>query len=136
MDWWILELIRFFVLIGGAVLVQRLIRRAGKVYVDEMFHESPRAGRAFIALADIAFYLIVVAYTLFSLDLAGHSREVEARQVQDVAYAVAGLALIIGLLHGFNILMIPAMGRALAQRAHGKEPTRARPEPRSTAPGP
>jgi hypothetical protein len=124
--WWILEIARFAVMIAGAILVQQLIRRHGKVYAAEVFHEAPRAGTAFVALADIAYYLIVLAYALFTLDV-DRNGDVTARQVQNLAYTIGGLALIIGLLHGFNIVVLPAMGRTVARRGGGqKHPSRPR----------
>ena len=75
MPWWVPELVRVLVLGGGAVLVQRLIRRHGVAYAEEVFRETPRAGGAFLALADIAYYLIVVAYIAFTLQLERHGFE-------------------------------------------------------------
>jgi hypothetical protein len=115
MPWWTAELVRFGVLIAGAILVQQLIRRFGKVYAEEVFRDVPRAGPAFVGLADIAYYLIVIAYALFSLDL-DRTGDATARQAQNIVYTVGGLALIIGLLHGLNILLLPAIGRTVAGR--------------------
>jgi hypothetical protein len=117
MAWWIPELARVVVLLTGGVVVQQLIRRHGVGYVDEIFRATPKAGRAFLALADIAYYLIVVAYTLFSVQLEGHGREATAGQVEAGLYSVALLALIIGGLHAFNLLVLPAVGSSLARRS-------------------
>jgi hypothetical protein len=113
MAWWVPELVRVLVLGGGAVLVQRLIRRHGVAYAEEVFRETPRAGAAFLALADIAYYLIVVAYIAFTLHLERHGAATRA-QAQSVVETVGGLALIIGGLHAINVFVLPAVGRALA----------------------
>lgn len=112
MAWWIPEVVRALVLGGGAVLVQRLIRRHGVAYAEEVFRETPRAGAAFLALADIAYYLIVVAYVAFTLELERHGAATRD-QLQNVVASIGGLALIIGALHAFNVLVLPAVGRAL-----------------------
>ena len=107
------------VLAGGAVLVQRLIRRHGRAYAEEVFRETPRAGDAFLALADIAYYLIVVAYIAFTLHLQRHGAATRA-QAQSVVETIGGLALIIGGLHAFNVFVLPAVGRTLASK--GRRP--------------
>jgi hypothetical protein len=115
MPWWIPELVRVAVLGGCAVLVQRLIRRHGVAYAEEVFRETPRAGAAFLALADIAYYLIVVAYIAFTLQLERHGVATRA-QAQSVVETIGGLALIVGGLHAFNVFVLPAVGRGLAPR--------------------
>ena len=127
MTWWIPELVRVVVLGGGALLVQRLIRRHGVGYAEEVFRETPRAGAAFLALADIAYYLIVVAYMAFTLQL-DRQGVATREQVQNVVETIGGLALIIGGLHALNVFVLPAVGRTLApQRRSQKLPRPQRP---------
>ena len=57
MDWWILELIKGLGLICLAVGLHRLIRRFGEGYVTDLFMSTPRVGRNFLTLADVAYYL-------------------------------------------------------------------------------
>src|SRR5436190_17570394 len=113
MSWWIPELIRVIVLVGGAVLVERLIRRHGVGYAEEVFRRTPRAGAAFLALADIAYFLIVVAYVSFTVHVEPYGDTLET-QFQDVITTVGGLALIIGGLHALNVFLLPWVGRTLA----------------------
>src|SRR5919198_377300 len=96
MAWWIPEMLRVVAILGGGVLVQQLIRRHGVEYVEEIFRVTPHAGRAFLALADIAYYLIVVAYALFAVQLQGHGAHASAGQVEAVLYSIGGVALLIG----------------------------------------
>jgi hypothetical protein len=119
MAWWIPEVLRVLAIVGGGVLVQQLIRRHGVDYVEEIFRATPQAGRAFLALADIAYYLIVVAYALFAVQLQGHAEHATAGQVEAVLYSIGGVALLIGGLHLFNLLALPAVGSSLARRRNG-----------------
>jgi hypothetical protein len=126
MAWWIPELVRAGVLLSGGILVQQLIRRHGVGYAAEVFKATPRAGAGFCALADIAYYLIVVAYTLFNVRLEGHQSEATLAEWQDVIASIGGLALIIGGLHAFNVFILPSVGNILARqvstRNRGKTP--------------
>ena len=119
MSWWVLELARVVVLAGGAVAVQQLIRRHGVAYAEEVFRETPRAGVAFLALADIAYYLLVVAFIAFTARVERYG-DVTQSQFQDSLVSVGGLALILGALHAFNIFILPSVGRALAPRPPAK----------------
>ena len=114
MEWWGAELLRALVLLGGGVVVQQLIRRHGVDYVAHIFKATPQAGRAFLALADIAYYLIVFAYTLLNVNLDPSGPLLW--RFEEVLISIAGLALIIGGLHAFNLLALPAVGRSLARR--------------------
>ena len=122
MAWWIPEILRVAVLLAGAVLVQQLIRRHG-AFAEEVFRATPRAGAAFLALADIAYYLIVVAFTLFDVRLRGQSGHATLSQLQSIAASVGGLALIIGALHAFNVFVLPSVGRSLARQSESKPAT-------------
>lgn len=119
MDWWILELIKVIGLITLAVVLHQLIRRFGKRYVTDLFRSTPQVGRSFTILADIAYYLIFVAYTLFNVHFE-RSKEwaatVKAAQLEDFVFSFAGIALIIGILHGINVFVLPFIGSILAFR--------------------
>ena len=119
MDWWILELIKGLSLITLAVVVHRLIRGFGKNYVTDIFRSSPQIGRNFLVLADVAYYLIFAAYTLFWLKLqrpTDWSAEVNASQLEQFVFSFAGISLIIGVLHGMNVFVLPFIGGILALR--------------------
>ena len=128
MAWWVPEVTRVVVLAGGAVLVQQLIRRYGVGYAEYVFRSTPGAGTAFLALADIAYYLIVVAYIAFSVKVHRFNGS-EAAHLQNVVATIGGLALIIGLLHAFNVFALPRVGAALAGRRNGTKSRRHRPGP-------
>ena len=119
MDWWILELIKGLSLIIFAVVLHRLIRGFGKNYVADIFRFTPQVGRNFLVLADIAYYLIFVAYTLFWVKLERPSdwaAEVNAPQLEQFVFSFAGISLIIGALHGLNVFFLPFIGGIFALR--------------------
>ncbi|MCU1358005.1 MAG: hypothetical protein JWM89_3423 [Acidimicrobiales bacterium] len=121
MDWWILELLTDAVLIGIAFWLGPLIKRFGKSYAADVFRANPRTGKSFVVLTDVAYYLIFLSYVLFTLTFeprGGWSATVDASQLQHETSRVAGILLIIGLLHGVNLLVLPVMGRLLTLNRH------------------
>jgi hypothetical protein len=116
MDWWVLELIWFVGMVCLALWLGPFIRRFGKSYAADVFRANPRTGKSFIVLMDVAYYLIFFAFILFTVQFepdAGWSETVNAAQLQAVAVRVGGILLIVGLLHGLNVLMLPFIGRIL-----------------------
>jgi len=114
MDWWILEMIWFAVMVGLALWLGPFIRRFGKAYAADVFRANPRTGKSFIVLMDVAYYLIFFAYILFTVQFepaADWEQTVNANQVQASAVRIGGILLIVGLLHGLNVLTLPVMGR-------------------------
>jgi hypothetical protein len=116
MDWWVLELLTDVVLIGLALYLGPLIKRFGKSYAADVFRANPRTGKSFIVLTDIAYYLIFASYIMFTMrysPAADWDQTVSAAQLQHETARVGGILLIIGLLHGINLLALPVMGRLL-----------------------
>ncbi len=116
MDWWILELISTAVLVGVALWLGPLIKRYGKSYAADVFRANPRTGKSFIVLTDFAYYLIFFAYILFTLSFepkGSWADTVNAGQLQHETARLGGILLILGLLHGVNLLALPIMGRLL-----------------------
>jgi hypothetical protein len=114
MDWWILELIWFGVMVGLALWLGPFIRRFGKAYAADVFRANPRTGKSFIVLMDVAYYLIFFAYILFTVQFEPASDwedTVNANQLQACTVRIGGILLIVGLLHGLNVLTLPVMGR-------------------------
>ena len=119
MDWWILELIKGLALIIGALALHQLIRRFGKSYVSDIFRSTPQFGRNFLVLADVAYYLIFAAYTLFWVKLERPHEwadTVGAQQLEHFVFSFAGISLIIGVLHAGNVFFWPFIGGVLALR--------------------
>ena len=116
MDWWVLELLATIVLAAVALWLGPLIKRYGRSYAADVFRANPRTGKSFIVLTDIAYYLIFFAYILFTVSFepkGGWDDVVTAQQLQHETARLAGILLIIGLLHGVNLLALPIMGRLL-----------------------
>lgn len=116
MDWWIFELIGLAILIAIALLLGPFIKRFGRSYAADVFRSNPSTGKSFIVLTDFAYYLIFTAYILFTtkVERAGSwSENVGAEQVQNGVLRLGGILLIIGVLHGINLVLLPVIGRLL-----------------------
>lgn len=116
MDWWILELLWFSVMTGLALWLGPFIKRFGKSYAADVFRANPRTGKSFIVLMDVAYYLIFTAFILFTVQFepsGGWEQTVNAQQLRASAVRVGGILLIVGILHGLNVLTLPIIGRIL-----------------------
>jgi hypothetical protein len=116
MDWWVLELVTTGILVAIVILLGPFIKRFGKGYAAEVFRSNPSAGKNFIVLTDFAYYLIFGAYVLFTITYERHSdwtATVNAAQLMTETHKIAGIFLLMGVLHGANLLMLPITGRLL-----------------------
>ncbi len=116
MPWWILEVATTLVLVAIAVWLGPFIKRFGRAYAADVFHDNPLTGKSYIVLTDIVYYLIFAAYILMTANFAPvWTNEltglVTAEQVQAAALRVGGILLVIGALHGLNIVLMPVLGR-------------------------
>lgn len=138
MPWWILEVAVTLVLVAIAVWLGPFIKRFGRAYAADVFHDNPLTGKSYIVLTDIVYYLIFSAYILFGVHFGPQedwrndvSGLVTAEQLTFSAARVGGILLIIGILHGLNIVLMPVLGRlfSLNRRVPGpKEADRDRVE--------
>lgn len=116
MDWWILEIIAAIVLGTLALVLGPFIKRFGRSYAADVFRSNPSTGKSFIVLTDFAYYLIFTAYIAFTTTIdrpRNWSTTVGADQVQHNIIRIGGILLIIGVLHGVNLLVLPIIGRLL-----------------------
>lgn len=114
MDWWVLELITLALLLGLAFWLGPFIKRFGRSYAADVFRSNPRTGKSFIVLVDIVYYLIFTAYIFFTVRFEpdpGWGPTVGPDQLQFEVSRIGGILLIIGLLHGMNLLLMPVLGR-------------------------
>jgi hypothetical protein len=114
MDWWILELITDALLIALALWLGPFIKRFGRAYAADVFHDNPQTGKSYIVLTDIVYYLIFTAYILFTVSFEPRDAwglSVLPAQVGFEAARIGGILLIIGVLHGLNIVLMPVLGR-------------------------
>ena len=58
MPWWILELHHERVLIAIALWLGPFIKRFGRAYAADVFHDNPQTGKSYIVLTDIVYYLM------------------------------------------------------------------------------
>ena len=114
MDWWILELIFVAVMIAVVATLGPLIRRFGRAYAADVFQANPRTGKSYLVLMDFAYYMIFGAYVLFVIKWepdTGWEETVNAEQLQASVVRLGGMILLMGLLHGLNVLTLPLIGR-------------------------
>jgi hypothetical protein len=118
MPWWILELGTNAVLVGIALWLGPFIKRFGRAYAADVFHDNPLTGKSYIVLTDIVYYLIFAAYICFTLNFAPtpawdnvFTGLVTPQQLQAEVVRIGGILLVIGVLHGLNIVLMPALGR-------------------------
>ena len=114
MPWWILEIGLNVALVALAIWLGPFIKRFGRAYAADVFHDNPMTGKSYIVLTDIVYYLIFAAYILFTIRTnapAVMTNDVTAGQIKDGAARLGGILLIIGVLHGLNLVIMPVLGR-------------------------
>jgi hypothetical protein len=117
MDWWILELITTALMVAIVLVLGPLIKRYGKSYAADVFVASPRTGKSYLILMDVAYYLIFGAFILLTVQIeppSDWSETVNAAQLQSEIVRIAGLLILMGLLHGLNVITLPIIGRLLS----------------------
>ena len=113
MHWWILEIAATAALVFIALWLGPFIKRFGRAYAADVFHDNPRTGKSYIVLTDIVYYLIFAAYILFTVRVESPTStgDVNAEFVRQELVRLGGILLIIGVLHGLNIVLMPMLGR-------------------------
>lgn len=98
------------------IVLGPFLKRFGRSYAAEVFRASPSTGKNFIVLMDFVYYLIFGAYVLFVVTLSPHASwapVVNAAQLKDETIKIACIFLLMGVLHGINLLILPMIGRLL-----------------------
>lgn len=116
MQWWVLEIIVDLLLVTIVLVLGPLIKRFGKTYAGDVFRANPRTGKSYLVLMDFAYYLIFSAYILFTINFSREPRWgefVSAGQLESETARVGGMVLLMGILHGLNVLSLPVVGRLL-----------------------
>jgi hypothetical protein len=114
MEWWVLELITVALMVGMVAVLGPLIKRFGKSYAADVFRANPRTGKSYLVLMDFAYYMIFGAFILFVIKWepdTGWDQQVNADQLQASVVRIGGMLLLMGLLHGLNVLTLPVIGR-------------------------
>jgi len=131
MAWWVLELIVGLLLIAILLILGPVIKRFGKSYAADIFRSNPRTGKSYLVLMDVAYYLIFIAFILFTISFerdTGWTQDVGAEQLESAAVRVGGMLLLMGILHGLNVISLPIIGRLLGLGRALEEDT---PEPKA-----
>lgn len=125
MSWWFIELVTNLVLVAIVVGLGPLIKRFGRAYAGDVFRANPRTGKSYLVLMDVAYYLIFSALILFTIKFSPEPgwEESAAIQLQDEVVRVGGLLLLMGFLHGLNVLSLPLVGRLLGLSRQLEEDT-------------
>lgn len=134
MPWWVLELITTIALFAVAAVLGPFIKRFGRGYAADVFRANPRTGKSYLVLTDVAYYLIFLAYIMFTsrFEPAGNwTHDVGAEQVHHEVVRVGGILLLLGILHSVNIVLLPIIGHQLSINRRLDEP-----DPPSAAPSP
>ena len=119
MPWWIAEVATTLVLVAIALWLGPFIKRFGRAYAADVFHDNPLTGKSYIVLTDVVYYLIFAAYILFTVRFEpenswSHTNlvtDATAGQLKFEVERIGGILLIIGVLHGLNIVLMPVLGR-------------------------
>lgn len=117
MPWWILEMATTLALVAIALWLGPFIKRFGRAYAADVFHDNPQTGKSYIVLTDIVYYLIFTAYILFTVQFEqaegwrGFTGQVTAAQLTFEVARIGGILLVVGILHGLNIILMPVLGR-------------------------
>ena len=67
MPWWVLEVATTAVLVAIALWLGPFIKRFGRAYAADVFHDNPLTGKSYIVLTDVVYYLIFTAYIFFTV---------------------------------------------------------------------
>jgi hypothetical protein len=121
MAWWVLELITDVALLVALLALGPLIKRYGRSYAADVFRANPRTGKSYILLMDVVYYLIFTSYILFTARFEpdpSWGDAVGAEQLRAETVRLGGMLLLMGILHGANVLSLPIVGRLLGMSQH------------------
>ena len=118
MSWWVVELGTNVILVAVVVVLGPLIKRFGRSYAGDIFRANPRTGKSYLVLMDVAYYLIFAAFILFTVTVRPPLEwELEMAAVfENQVVRLGGMLLLMGILHGLNVLTLPIIGRLLGLR--------------------
>lgn len=112
MNWWVIELVTNVILVALVLFLGPLIKRFGRSYAGDVFRGNPRTGKSYLVLMDVAYYLIFFALILFTINFNDQWITVGGQLEEEMA-RIGGMLLLMGVLHGLNVLTLPLVGRLL-----------------------
>jgi hypothetical protein len=114
MPWWVIELITNILLLALAIGLGPFIKRFGRSYAADVFRANPRTGKSYLVLTDVAYYLIFTSFVLFTVTfVAPDDWSSTGAQLKHEVARVAGILLIMGVLHALNVVALPVIGGLL-----------------------
>ncbi len=122
MSWWGIELITNLILLALVFVLGPLIKRFGRGYAGDIFRANPRTGKSYLVLMDIAYYLIFLAFILLTASFTDEWTSV-GEQLEVEIFRIGGMLLLMGILHGLNVLSLPLVGRLLGLTRQLEEDT-------------
>jgi hypothetical protein len=112
LSWWAIELVTNVILVALVLFLGPLIKRFGRSYAGDVFRGNPRTGKSYLVLMDVAYYLIFFAVILFTVNFQDEWGDVGA-QLEEEFSRIGLMLLLMGVLHGLNVLTLPIVGRLL-----------------------
>lgn len=111
---WALEVATTVVLVTVVLALAPLLRRFGRPYVGEVMGSADGA-RRFAALLETAMFLLCSGYVLSTAQIGPElSATIDAGALGEAVSRVAGLLLLLGVLHTVTILTLPVIRLVLA----------------------
>ncbi len=122
LPWWAIVTAATAAKVALVVVVGPAIRRFGRVYADDVFRTGPETGTRFLALLDVAYYLVFTGVVLVSIPLdpdpAWGLPGGVAAILQEEAVRIGVLLLVMGVLHALTIFVLPFAGLVFASTRH------------------
>jgi hypothetical protein len=122
MSWWAIELATNLILLALVFVLGPLIKRFGRGYAGDIFRANPRTGKSYLVLMDIAYYLIFLAFILLTASFTDEWIST-GEQLEVEMFRIGGMLLLMGILHGLNVLSLPLVGRLLGLTRQLEEDT-------------
>jgi len=122
LNWWVIELATDLILLALVLFLGPLIKRFGRSYAGDVFRGNPRTGKSYLVLMDVAYYLIFFSFILFTVSFSDQWPTAGA-QLEEEVTRIGGMLLLMGILHGLNVLTLPLVGRLLGLSRQLEEDT-------------
>jgi hypothetical protein len=110
--WWQLELVETAVLVTLIAGMAPAIRRFGRGYADDLFPSGDTTGDRLVALLDVAYLLVFAGYLFATAQLTvtdDYRMWDLGDQVGSAVARVAGLLLLMGVLHAATFMALPVL---------------------------
>jgi hypothetical protein len=112
-QWQVLELAEFVALATLVAALGPAIRRFGRGYVEDIYGAGRRTGSLLLSLLDVAYYLVFTGYILLTARFSAPLEYVlyaVGDQIEEAMARIAGLLLVMGLLHAATLMAMPLIG--------------------------